>query len=103
MSLERVGICERRVSRWKLVEQPALIASASPHHRLPSATNSDPGSESPFGAHLNAVIDSIGQKPTWISRLTDVRVACETGIVPKPPFRAAARNVRLAAFVAMTL
>jgi hypothetical protein len=44
----------------ELVEQLALIASLPPHHLAASAANSDHPTESPFGGHLNAFIDTIG-------------------------------------------
>jgi hypothetical protein len=44
----------------KLVEQPALIPPPPPHHRRIPRRRSPQQTESPFGAALNAFIDSIG-------------------------------------------
>jgi hypothetical protein len=49
------------VIKVELVEQPTLIAPLSPHHSAASAADSDQRTESLFGRHLNAFIDSIGQ------------------------------------------
>jgi hypothetical protein len=48
----------------KLVEQLALVPPLPTHHRPVLRRRSSQQTESPFGATLNAFIDSIGQKPT---------------------------------------
>ena len=48
----------------ELVEEPALIPPLPPHHRAVSVADSDQTTESPFGRHLNAFIDSIGHNRT---------------------------------------
>jgi hypothetical protein len=46
----------------KLVEQLALVPPLPTHHRPVPRRRSRQQTESPFGATLNAFIDSIGQK-----------------------------------------
>jgi hypothetical protein len=48
----------------ELVEEPALIPPLPPHHRAVSVADSDQTTESPFGRHLNAFIDSIDPSRT---------------------------------------
>jgi len=53
----------------KLVEQPALVPPLPTHHRPVLRRRSPQLTESPFGATLNAFIDSIDPKPSSIVRV----------------------------------
>ena len=52
------------VIEMELVEQLALITPSPPHHRVASTADSDQTTQSLFGRHLNAFIDSIDPRPT---------------------------------------
>jgi len=61
----------------ELVEQLALVPPLPPHHRPVLRPRSPQQTESPFGAPLNAFIDSIDPKQTLLPE-TDPDLACES-------------------------
>jgi hypothetical protein len=57
-------VLQNAIIEAKLIEQLALLPPLPTHHRPVLRRRSPQQTESPFGANLNAFIDSIGQELT---------------------------------------